>query len=395
MNGSIFQSLRHSCDSKVENDHQKASSSKTEEFSGSDGAENSTLSLRHNEMANFHQHNYEDEQAISVETNTPKSFSEKPFIDPDYILSNFKIRDSCVDIYSDPAQPPIRVLIFNCDISDLHGDRLLVDFFGSNNVTGAINDSMFTIHKHQRYSSENNRMVRFKLDGLDLGELAKRHASLKFNWIVQGKVEVVADILLPQDSPNETWEYLSFTKMFSDAFNSLFTEPSAKPDPRPQGEDGTVDKQLLKGALAAIYDTFSARDTTNGIQASEYVMVDLRLKLKNLQASLPQELPATSSGTPFISLHDLRKLIGFVNDYFDKESRPPLTIKTSAIEKMADLSNLGSITETTLFNVLVSEIYEDLRRMADVEDKRIIDEKSVWSHSIASHLLLLGLGVIA
>ena len=66
------------------------------------------------------------------------------------------------------------------------------------------------------------------------------------------------------------------------------------------------------------------------------------------------------------------------------------------IEKLADLYNTDSISQTKIYDSITGDIYDELLRMIKLDEKRIIREKSnMWSHSVMSQLLLLGLGVLA
>ncbi|CAK7902656.1 mitochondrial distribution and morphology protein 31 [[Candida] anglica] len=372
---------------------------------------------RYNESANFHISDDLDQETQLLKDETKPPVHRKFHIDPDYTLNHFKIHDSFIEIFdTEPKKSPLRVTIFNCDLPGLRGNRLLIDFFNANNVTGAINDSMFTIHKHQKLYNNSpeeedtsDKMVRFKLDGIDLGSISRTNPSSKFNWIVNGRAQIIADIVLPQDKmePNFNFgnEYKKFTNMFSEAINELTTITTSHSDNTDHGigsepshiDENIVDKKLLKSALAALYDTFQPEREEGVDSISEYVVVNFKIKLYDLKASLPQQLPcASTTSSPFISLHNLRTLIAFVNHYFDSENKPPITIKTTVIEKLSELSHASNLSETKILDLIFSDIYEDLNKMVQMEEKRIINERSsMWSHSLASQLLLLGLGVIA
>lgn len=56
---------------------------------------------------------------------------------------------------------------------------------------------------------------------IDLGEINKYDPNLKFNWIINGKAEVIADITLPeeQDDLNESITEV-LTKMFTNMFQT-------------------------------------------------------------------------------------------------------------------------------------------------------------------------------
>lgn len=315
--------------------------------------------------------------------------------DPDYNLANVKIHDSIIELYENDDQVPFRITIFNCDLPRLRGNRLLIDFFNADNVTGTVNNSMFTIHKHQLFANNENT-VRFKLDGIDMGSLSKANPQLKFNWLISGKAEVVADIRLPDlealeiEKPSTETTYTGFLQWVMNEIKDL-TQPQTKGSDQPLCDEG-----LLKGAITAIYETFNKpREPENAsLQESDYVIVNVTVKFKNLKATLPLYLPmASSAPIPFVTLQNLRSLITYVNGL---ETESPLVIKTTVIEKLSDLYNLDIISQTRVFDAIVSDIYDDLSRMIKSDEKRIMHERStMWSHSVISQLLLLGLGALA
>lgn len=348
---------------------------------------------------------------------------QSSFIDSNYELNNIKIHDTYIEVYEhslvdNKLISPFKITIFNCDLPRLRGNKLLVDFFNANNVTGLINDSMFTIHKRQEYQSMNNsddnRMVTFKLDGINMGSVSKDNSQLKFNWIVNGKAQIVADIRLPsldgdevESNFNISNEYKKFSNVilniFSELANATLSSSSSSNSNRDldiNNDAGIDDTPLLKSAFAAIFQTFTNNEknqdhNNSGDSISEYVLVNVKVKFFDLKASLPKQLPmASSTFIPFISLHDLRSLISYIND--ENSSLVPIVIKTTVIEKLSDLYNAQDLSQTKIFDVIISDIYDDLLKLVKLNEKRIIEEKSsLWSHSIASQLILLGLGVMA
>jgi distribution and morphology protein 32 len=335
---------------------------------------------------NFHineDHYIDDDRYLS---------SVHTFLDSNYKFEHVKINDSYCEIYDEAESSPTKITIFSGDFSPVCGDRLVLDFFNANNVSGAINDSMFTIHKRQDqnvHNAEDSNVVRFKIDGINMGLVSSRNASSKFNWIIGGKAQVLADIKFPSENQILASDYSRITKIFGDMVDDLGKVTTKEP---PTNQETRMDdKDLLKGALAAIYHTFTKPETSE--PTSPYVMVSFKVKFTDLKASLPQTLPVASSNTPFISLPNLRTLIQYIND--DHKPKNPIIIKTTVIEKVNDLYNISDITSTKIFDSIVSDIYEEFLKMVKQNEKRIINEKShLWSHSLASQILLLGLGVL-
>lgn len=339
----------------------------------------------HNIHNDFSEHKYEELKAVAQR--------KSPLVSPNYQLGHVRVHDSFIEIFENHDTMPFKVTIFNCDLPQFRGDRLIVDFFNANNVTGAVNNSMFTIHKHQTFTDEN--VVRFKLDSIDMESISKANPQLKFNWIVNGKAEILADIRLPETKSKDEGSFFSSIS-FQQVWNDLKTATSS---PRDAAEGDDSNDSLIKGAIAAIYETFRKNKETKSEDLrneNEYVIVNVKVKFKNIKATMPKHLPmATSTALPFVTLHNLRALVGFVNS-LEKDKSDSILIKTTVIEKLADLYNLDNITQTRIFDAIVADIYDDLLKDIQLDEKRILEEKAnSWSHTVASQLLLLGLGVLA
>lgn len=342
----------------------------------------------HNVQNDLNEHSYSELESVTKD----KHIS---LFDPDYNLAIVKIHDSIIELYENDDQTPFRITIFNCDLPRLRGNRLLIDFFNADNVTGTVNNSMFTIHKHQTLANSENT-VRFKLDGIDMGSLSKANPQLKFNWLVSGKAEIVADIRLPDFDALEAEKNalatpsVGFFQWIMDEIKDL-TQPRVSSSASPEHDEG-----LFKGAISALYETFSRplEAEKTSLQELDYVIVNVTVKFRNLKATLPPYLPmASSAPIPFVTLQNLRSLISYINAL---NSDAPLVIKTTVIEKLSDMYNLDIISQTRVFDTIVSDIYDDFSRMIKMDEKRIMDERSqLWSHSVVSQLLLLGIGALA
>lgn len=336
-----------------------------------------------------------NDQADIIEA--PKRSSR---IDSNYEMNSVKIHDSSIEIYDSDNSKPLKISIFNCDIPKLTGKTLLIDFFNAKDAAGSINDSMFTIHKKQDPNTPmEDEIIRFKIDGIDIGKLTSINAKSRFNWIFNGKAEVTADIKFPNKfKENSLFNFDEQYKKITGLIGNLIKDIGDVNEAKNPETDNNDDTKLMKGALHAIYETFKNNDNDDyhneQKDLNEYVLVNATIRFNNLKASLPKELPlAQSSNVPFITLHDLRALIAYINKLEDNIS--PIVVKTTVIEKLSNLYNFEKLTDTKIFDVIVSDIYDEFLKMVKLDEKRIIEEKSsLWSHSIASQLLLLGLGVI-
>lgn len=330
---------------------------------------------------------YQFDMDNDVEEVSANKSNQIPIIDDNYFFDHVKIYDSYLEIYEDKkAETPMKINIFSCDLPKLRGNKVVLDFFNANNASGAINDSMFTIHKRQNLDPESSqdKLIRFKLDAIDLGEINRSNPNLKFNWIINGKAEITADITLPEEQQQQDDLNESISKLIDKIYHNLFHQSNNNNAGNP------TEDSMLKDAIAAIYHTFKKPEETSAKPAeNSYVMVNVKMTLHDLKATLPQVLPSANDGTPFISLTDLRSLIQFINT----ENQKPITVKSTVIEKITDLSNIEHLGQTKMFDYIMGDVYEELSYSVRDDARRIINEKS-WSNSVATQLLILGLGAI-
>ncbi|OWB66358.1 hypothetical protein B5S33_g1286 [[Candida] boidinii] len=330
--------------------------------------------------------------------------------------SESEINDSNNTTSDITSSKPIEVLIFSCDMNKLRRNWLAYDFFNSNQCTGAINGSLFTIHKRQyqlahfnaleSFDFENNsnqsynnnvinydnsaiinnginnnnnknknknksatddnlnsnnnidinesfkKISRIRVDSLDLSLINKNS---KFNWIQSGKVEIIADIMFPnEDIESSNDDIIMISSASDNSTRPLFTKSTnlnssddfnANNNKSPIVEKDYFDRFVERSQLffnSTLNKIFSAIDefnssdysisnlpsselttTTNTSSSSsssvneinKYVVIDLKIQFQDLKANYPDNLPCSSlNKVPYVSQKDLNSLITFIND---------------------------------------------------------------------------------
>lgn len=132
----------------------------------------------------------------------------------DFEIESFKLEDLLVTIYQPDGFRPFSVSIFQCDLPQLRKQWLFYDFLSANNMSGSYDDSLFTIHPRQSHgvspsrqlsaSGKSNgvgwkKMSRLRIDGLQIDHL-NRGIEGPFSWIQQGNVDIIADVMFPEDA---------------------------------------------------------------------------------------------------------------------------------------------------------------------------------------------------
>ncbi|SCV04497.1 LAME_0H18910g1_1 [Lachancea meyersii CBS 8951] len=330
------------------------------------------------------------------------------FSNPKYHLGRLKIRDSRINVQDQTLDQNYRLSIYNMDLPQVRFEWALVDFFNANVVTGAVNHALFTIHKRQHKlaylqdfehdMSPWKRITRLRLDEISVKDLGL-DKSKAFNWIEDGQVEIIADFMLP-DIPGE--------------------------------KDSGFDDE------------------------NKYVVMDLKFKFKDLTARYPSEEPKLANGDFIATLDELRPLIAFVNTQrglfhsfmniqnsnpawnnipnvsikknksypdttvipsnikwpsFEDADRPSqeiikyhdqpnhnnneIVVRSRIVKNIDGFKELFLFKETGIYDTLCMEIHVDLMRMVEEwEHKKKSDWAKVWGTTVASQLMILGLGAM-
>ena len=187
------------------------------------------------------------------------------FTNKDYILRNVSIRDShftLIERVTGSRGKPLEytISIFHLSIPSLNFNHLLVDFLKADVVTGSINNSLFSFHKRQHKLSYISglkddlspweRITRIRLNPIDVNELGLTNTSA-FNWISDGTVGIVADLMLPRESSDD--------------------------------------------------------------DSDRYLVIDLKFEFKDLKARLPKNNPTLSTGESILSVNELKPVVSFIN----------------------------------------------------------------------------------
>ncbi|SCU83237.1 LAFA_0D02476g1_1 [Lachancea sp. 'fantastica'] len=330
------------------------------------------------------------------------------FSNPRYRIGRLKIRDSRINIQDESLDHNYRLSIYNMDLPQFRLKWALVDLFNANVMTGAVNHSLFTIHKRQHKLAylqdfEHDmapwkRITRLRLDEISVKDLGL-DKSKAFNWVEDGQVEIIADFMLP--------------------------------------------------------DVADVKDSTAEYE-NKYVVMDLKFKFKDLMARSPSEEPKLANGDLIATLEELRPLIAFVNNQrglfhsfmniqnsnaawnsipnvsikksrsypdttvipsnikwpsFEDADRPSqeiikyhdqpnhnnneIVVKSRIVKNIDDLRDMALFRETGIYDTLCMEIHVDLMRMVEEwEHKKKSDWVKVWGTTVASQLMILGLGAM-
>lgn len=338
-------------------------------------------------------------------------------------ISNFiEITDSEIFLkqsQSGPEAPKLRFSIYNLSLPRLRLNHFIPDVLSAKTFSGSINNSLFNLFKRQQRltavieNNNRNQMTTSKFD---------------YNDNSHGNYQTVAQ----QDDPNYvTTLRLNFININDLKFN-----------------DNCKFNWLKDGQVEILADVMLTNSSPHLSSESKYAVVDMRITCKDLKTTFPQQAPVLSTGDSIVSLDELKPIITFINSYegmvnpilkdFTENERLknsiiwnspnvsinrqrksfPLTTKATSnstkeiikfhnqpnfdaneivlrCKMVKNLSDLQLININQILDQITMELYVDLTKIVeDWEFRNKNDWMKQWGTTFASQLLLFGFGAM-
>ena len=263
--------------------------------------------------------------------------------------------------------------IFNCDLPQLRKHWLFYDILNANNINGTYDNSMFTIHKKFRTDDQHQdptllwkQMTRFRVDNLDIDHL---NAGIEgpFGWINEGRVNMIGDVLLPDDDAAS--DSLQLTEILTEIGDRLIKKA-----------------KRYTSSLPLVGPGFSP--AVDEIDPNDYFIMDFSLRLYNVKA----EVPLFTSGLTYINSALIRPIVGYINSH-----RTYIPIKCRIVKKKSDFEGSWTIYDSYLMRDLSAEAYDAFADYVADDEKRTLRLRRVgfWSLQLILQVILMSLGAIA
>lgn len=147
----------------------------------------------------------------------------------DFELDSFKMEDLLVTVYQTKNFRPFSVSIYSCDLPQLRKQWLFYDFLSANMMSGSFDNSLFTIHPRQTHNYTQSQLnegrenddghkwkkhSRIRIDGLNIDHLNRDYDG-PFSWIHEGNVDIIADVMIPNENDE------SIARIMSDMYGRM------------------------------------------------------------------------------------------------------------------------------------------------------------------------------
>ena len=255
----------------------------------------------------------------------------------DFEIDSFKMNDLLVTVYQPDNFRPFSVSIFSCDLPQLRKQWLFYDFMSANMMSGAYDNSLFTIHPRQTHSFtgaqlDNGREEdgkpspwkkhnRIRVDGLNIDHL-NRGVPGPLSWIHEGQVDIVADMMIPADNDE------SLAKVMADFYDRL---------------EATVTSNRFHSAA----DIAGRADEPEAEEDKRFLVTDLRLHLNNVRAVVP----IFTRDLSYINNALIRPIVAYINS-----RRTFIPVNCRLVKRAGDFNGSWTIYDSGLMDDLSAAV---------------------------------------
>ncbi|KAL6453814.1 MDM31 Mitochondrial distribution and morphology protein 31 [Candida maltosa Xu316] len=298
----------------------------------------------------------------------------------DFEFESFRMEDVLFTLMQPNGFRVFDVAIYNCELSKLRKHWLFYDFLNANVMSGAYDNSLFTIHKKQRLNDFDKnsppsnddmqkwkRVTRMRVDSLSIDHL---NTGLEgpFGWITNGRVDMIGDVMVPEE--NDEITVSEIVTMIGDAIKK---EATRYKNPEVQEKHPDMKTRLTSDDYRDI---------------SKYFVLDLTLRLKNVRATVPFKAPELS----YINYALIRPIVAYINS-----KNNFIEIHNRIVKNLQDFSGSWTVYDSLLMDDISEEVYDNFADYVADEESRLIRMRRIgfWSLQLFLQLLLIGVGAIA
>ena len=282
----------------------------------------------------------------TIEGVDPKSYKHEH--NPgDFELDSFKMEDLLVTIYQPDGFRPFSVSMFSCDLPQLRKQWLFYDFLSANMMSGSFDNSLFTVHPRQTHNYTGTQLSsgrdtedgsswkkhsRIRIDGLNIDHLNRGYDG-PFSWIHEGNVDIVADIMLPNEDDD------SIAKVMSDMYDRVEATVSSNgrkhhfSDHAAHGFEDHHDEKSHQG------------DSSEDDQ--RLMIMDMRVHLNDVRAAVP----IFTRDISYINNALVRPIVAYINS-----RRTFIPVNCRVVKKVNEFDGSWTLYDSGLMEEVSREV---------------------------------------
>lgn len=271
-----------------------------------------------------------------------------PFDDPvaarhkhvpgDFELDSFKLEDLLVTVYQPNDFRPFTVSIYSCDLPKLRKQWFFYDFLCANTMSGTYDNSLFTLHPRQSPSGvkpESGKVSRLRIDGVNVDHINRGVEGGMFSWVVEGKVDVVADMRLPVYD-----EELDLRKIVEGVrenieTNIIFTNGNGNGNGHKYDDD--EDEETL----------YAPRKTRLQDEDTDKVFFDLVVSLNDVRA----QVPYLTRDLSYVNNALVRPIVAYINS-----RHTHIPVRCQVVKPLEDFDGSWGMWDSGLLDAVSAEV---------------------------------------
>ncbi|KAH3955123.1 hypothetical protein HBH70_037110 [Parastagonospora nodorum] len=302
----------------------------------------------------------------------------------DFELNSFKMEDLLVTIYQPGGFRPFAASVYSCDLPQLRKQWLFYDFLSANMMSGSFDNSLFTIHPRQTHNYTGTQLSsasedgstwkkhsRIRIDGLNIDHLNRGYDG-PFSWIHEGNVDIIADIMLPNDDDE------SLAKVMSDMYDRVEATVTQN------GRKHHFSDHATPGFDDHHHDETAEHKDSEG-EDKRFIIMDMRVHLNDVRAAVP----IFTRDISYVNNALVRPIVAYINS-----KRTFIPVNCRVVKKVSEFDGSWTLYDSGLMEEVSREMYDAFAR--DVLDdrtvrKRRIKKVGIWTLQLAAQALFLGL----
>lgn len=300
----------------------------------------------------------------------------------DFEIESFKIEDLLVTVLQPEGFRPFPVSIYNADLPRLRKQWLFYDFLSANSMTGEYDRSLFTIHPRQTHSYTGatlhdpddpsdepwKKQSRIRIDGMNIDHL-NRGAVGPLSWIHEGNVDIVADIMIPNDNDD------SVIKVMTDFYERMEATLTSNKHIEQVREDASA--PVTYGGV-----TIPPPSGPTGQEGKRFLVMDLRIHLNDVRAVVP----LFTRDLSYMNNALIRPIVAYINS-----RRTFIPINCRVVKRLSDFDGSWTVFDSGLMDDLSAEVYDAFAGDVTDEQARLRRFKQVglWSLQLAVQAIFL------
>ncbi|SPN97145.1 related to MDM31 - Mitochondrial Distribution and Morphology [Cephalotrichum gorgonifer] len=319
----------------------------------------------------------------------------------DFEIENFKLDDLHVTVHQPEGFRPFEACIYSCELPQLRKQWLFYDILSANNMSGSYDGSLFTIHTplvDNALGSVNQntfgnpkawkKSTRLRIDNLKIDHL-NRGVDGPFGWIYEGKVDIMADVMLPADEGEGLGKVVSD---FYDQLDDLVTSNRIRLLHN-VGVGGDADEDQDEGLTSNSHgahipqELLPEQDQAREHAADQdrrYLVFDLRIRLNDVKAAVP----LLGNDISYINQALVRPIVAYINS---RRTYIPVTCRFA--KRRDDFDGSWSVFDSGLMDDLSAETYSAFALNVEDQQNRVRRLKKVggWTLSLLIHAIAGGM----